>query len=425
MVNLRTRAAVVSAAPMASNGRSISQSFTAQKANLQSRKRAKSEKVDATESAVHSTSPVKKVRKTSVKITEDSEEVPLPFMTREEVLRATTIAYPKLPFQLSDAVQHLRAADVRFHHLLDTVELTPYKELENGQVKELDLFRTLTSSVLGQQVSWLAARAILYKFIRLFHPSLPEKPDFTLTPRESLPFPHPIDVAKDECTYDHLRSAGLSGAKVKYIKDIAKRFSDGRLDARKIINMQEEECIEELVKIKGVGKWTAEMLLMFALRRANILPVGDLGIQRGMVQFYLSDASGPSISKRKKKSSNEEDKYEASKASDIGHLEHEPIPVEESHFTESQLLVEDQISDRQTLQTGPTIEPRSEKQIDSAKMQSLPDAITISLLKSRNEGKKAKGNVYLTPPEMEALAKPWAPYRSIASFLMYACIDGN
>ncbi|UZJ57300.1 hypothetical protein CBS101457_006620 [Exobasidium rhododendri] len=423
MANLRARNLQAAATSLSTNSKTINQSFTAQKANTAappSRKRVKSEKGDAPVDA----SPAKKSRKMSAKAEKvQIDEVSLPFLSREEVIRATTIACPTLPFHLSDAVHHLRSVDVRFHHLLDTIELTPYKELENGEVKELDLFRTLASSVLGQQVSWLAARAILYRFIRLFFPHLPEKPDFNLTPRESLPFPHPIDVAKDECTIDILRSAGLSGAKVKYIKDIAKRFSDGRLDARRIIKMQEEECIEELVKIRGVGKWTAEMLLMFALRRANILPVGDLGVQRGMVLFFLADASGPSISKRKKKSTKEEGVEGANQTSQD--LERKTSLSQETHLaTLPKAEVEDMPSQSQEHQTGPSIiAPKDEK--DTAKMQPLPEGISMSLLKSRNDGKKAKGNVYLTPPEMEALAEPWGPYRSVASFLMWTCIDGS
>lgn len=397
MVNLRSRSALASVVtPVASNARLITQTFVGEKAIPQPRKRAKAAAAESTKETTQAAdkSPVmKKSKKSVTAIEEQGKQEALPFLSREEVIKCTTIAYPQLPFRLSDAIHHLRSVDVRFHSLLDKIELTPYKELENGQVKELDMFRTLTTSVLGQQVSWLAARAILYRFIRLFFPALPEKPDFTLLPRDSLPFPHPIDVAMDDCTEERLRSAGLSGAKVKYIKDIARRFSDGRLDVRKIVKMQEEECIQELIKIKGVGKWTAEMLLIFALRRANILPVGDLGVQRGMVLFYLSDRYGPNISKRKKK------KEEIDEDVKGPHIKREPIPVSESHMNESQIEVEASISQVVAVHTGPDVKAIKEEEMEKEEpghMQPLPEGITYTLLKSRAEGKKAKGNVYLT-----------------------------
>lgn len=96
------------------------------------------------------------------------------------------------------------------------------------------------------------------------HSSLPEKPDFALTPRETLPFPTPHACLR--ASEQDLRSAGLSGAKVKYVLDISRRFAEGTLDVRRLVTLGEEEIIKELVEIKGVGPWTAQMLLMFALR---------------------------------------------------------------------------------------------------------------------------------------------------------------
>ena len=384
MVKLRSSAALALPPPaLSTSTRSISRSFPAEKAAVQGRKRVKGDTAPKATESIASSPPVKKAKREAAVI---ADETALPLLTREEVVRGSVIAYPTLPFRLSDAVQHLRSVDVRFHSLLDRIELKPYKELEDGQVKELDLFRTLASSVVGQQVSWLAARAIIYRFVRLFFPNLPEKPDFNAMPRDELPFPHPLDVAADDCTDERLRGAGLSGAKVKYIKDIARRFSDGRLDVRKIVRMQEEECIQELVKIKGVGKWTAEMLLIFALRRADILPVGDLGVQRGIVLFYLADSSGPKINKRKKKPGDGDNVGVKTEEHDI---KSEPIDVAESHVSQQTA------SDELTLQTGPAVAvPKCEKNTET--MQELPEGITMSMLQSRKDGKKAKGNVYLT-----------------------------
>lgn len=391
MSRTQTRSAIASIVSPSTPTRTVSQAFVGIKAPSQSRKRVKAEPTETTLNAEEKASPSKKIKSASIKT--EAKEESFTFLSREEVIKCTTITYPKLPFHLSDAISHLRNIDVRFHPLLDEIKLTPYEEVKNGQVKELDLFRTLTSSVLGQQVSWLAARVILYRFIRLFFPDLPEKPDFTLTPRDSLPFPHPIDVAQSECTEERLRSAGLSGAKARYVKDIATRFADGRLDVRKIIEMQEEECIQELVVVKGIGKWTAEMLLIFALRRANILPVGDLGVQRGIVLFYLAGQEGPSISKRKKsKTPKGEVKSETT---DTIHTDNEPVSVVESHLNESQVEVERTIANVPAMATGPEVKVEDEAS-SPAVMQPLPEGISLSLLRSRCDGKKAKGNVYLT-----------------------------
>lgn len=301
-----------------------------------------------------------------------------PLLERSEITKGTTIEYPRLPFDLNQAIEHLKSVDIRFHTLLHDVELKPYIELEEGQVRELDLFQTLASSILGQQVSWLAARAIRYRFVRLFYPELPEKPDFEGNAKEGLPFPHPIDVCDKDETF--LRSAGLSGAKARYVKDIARRFSDGRLDVRKIIQMDEEACVSELVKIKGVGRWTAEMLLLFALRRGNVLPVGDLGVQKGMLLFFLSDQKGPDINEKKRKRRKTH--------------EGEPIPVIEEHLTESQREIEQVFENNGQHATGPSIKDEDEHRLATS-VPPLPEGLSYSLLRSRKEGKKAKGNMYL------------------------------
>lgn len=359
----------------------------------------------------------KKEEKEGVKKAEEEEEK-RPLLSRAEIKEATTIAYPALSFDLDHARRHLTNTDVRFGPLLAQIPLRTYEEVAQGTIRELDLFRTLSSSILGQQVSWLAARAIIYRFCRLFCPdALPEKPDFEKTPRDSLPFPHPLDVC--EASGEALRSAGLSWAKVKYVKDVAARFSDGRLDARKIMTLDEEECIKQLVEIKGVGRWTAEMLLMFALRRPDVLPVGDLGVQRGMVLFHLAGRDGPSINKRKKKTKEggeeeegkvEDGQEEVQKTAAVhGHAA--PIPssvnVGETTMTESQVQVEAQFSQQSQHAMGPHVSPEPDEeskifdvahQPQNDGMQPLPidQGITPALLKSRKEGKKAKGNVYLT-----------------------------
>lgn len=83
-----------------------------------------------------------------------------------------------------------------------------------------------------------------------------------------------------------LRSAGLSGAKALYIKDLAEKFADGTIKHRSLGRMESTDIIEHLLQIKGVGVWTVQMLLIFTLGRPDILPVGDLGVRKGMQRVY-------------------------------------------------------------------------------------------------------------------------------------------
>lgn len=80
---------------------------------------------------------------------------------------------------------------------------------------------------------------------------------------------------------EKLRSAGLSFAKIKYIKDLATRVNEGSLNINRLDKFTDEEVITELIQVRGIGRWTAEMFLMFSLGRPNIFPVDDLGIKRG------------------------------------------------------------------------------------------------------------------------------------------------
>lgn len=102
--------------------------------------------------------------------------------------------------------------------------------------------------MIGQQVSWLAARAITHKFQRSFFPDLPEKYDATL----ETDFPTPKQVLGK--THAELREVGLSNRKAEYIHAISVRFADGRLTAERLMQMSDEEIMEELVQIKGIGR---------------------------------------------------------------------------------------------------------------------------------------------------------------------------
>ncbi len=129
-------------------------------------------------------------------------------------------------------------------------------------------FHSLIHSIIYQQVSGKAAASILKKFKKLFGNKFP-------TPAQVLALPEEI-----------LRSAGLSGQKAKYIRDLADKFSDGTIVPRKFPRMTNDEIIEHLTRVKGIGVWTAHMFLLFTLKRPDILPTLDLAIRKGFQVIY-------------------------------------------------------------------------------------------------------------------------------------------
>ena len=129
-----------------------------------------------------------------------------------------------------------------------------------------DAFQTLARSIVGQQISVKAAQSIWNRFAACAG---------TVTPGG-------IVALTDES----MRACGLSGSKVRYIKDLATRFDSGLIKPRRWSRMDDEAVIEDLVRVKGIGRWSAEMFLLFYMMRPNILPVGDLGLQRAMERHY-------------------------------------------------------------------------------------------------------------------------------------------
>ena len=138
-------------------------------------------------------------------------------------------------------------------------------------------FQSLVRSIVYQQVSGKAAATILARFEALF----PGK-KFP-TPEEVLAMP-----------LQKMREAGLSSQKSSYIKDLAEKFVDGTVQHKKFAKMSNEEVIEHVTAVKGIGVWTAHMFLMFTLGRLDVLPTGDLGIQKGFqVTFGLKKIPNP------------------------------------------------------------------------------------------------------------------------------------
>jgi DNA-3-methyladenine glycosylase II len=91
-----------------------------------------------------------------------------------------------------------------------------------------------------------------------------------------------------------LRKAGLSNAKVAFLRDLATRVKDGRLDLKRLRNLPDEDVIAELIEVKGVGRWTAEMFLIFHLARPDVVSAGDLGIRRAIqIAYGMKELPGP------------------------------------------------------------------------------------------------------------------------------------
>ncbi|WP_432725719.1 DNA-3-methyladenine glycosylase family protein [Variovorax sp. W6] len=131
-----------------------------------------------------------------------------------------------------------------------------------------DAFTTLARSVVGQQISVKAAQSVWDKFA-----ALPRK----LTPANVL-----------KLKVDDMRGAGLSARKIEYLVDLALHFDSGLVHVDAWKDMDDEQIIDELVAIRGIGRWTAEMFLIFHLMRPNVLPVDDLGLLNGISVNYFS-----------------------------------------------------------------------------------------------------------------------------------------
>jgi DNA-3-methyladenine glycosylase II len=131
-----------------------------------------------------------------------------------------------------------------------------------------DAFTTLARSIVGQQISVKAAQSVWDRFIQL--------------PRKMTP----ANVLK--LKVDDMRAAGLSARKVEYLVDLALHFDSGAVRVDQWQAMDDEAIIEELVAIRGIGRWTAEMFLIFHLMRPNVLPLDDVGLINGISQNYFS-----------------------------------------------------------------------------------------------------------------------------------------
>jgi len=133
--------------------------------------------------------------------------------------------------------------------------------------QHVDPFKALVRAIVGQQLSTKAAATIFSRFEALF---------------DTFPSPAQVRTTSD----GRLRSVGLSGQKTAYLRDLCRHLEAGTLPLSGLDRMDDEAVVEALTQVKGVGRWTAEMFLMFRLQRPDVLPVGDLGIVKAVQRAY-------------------------------------------------------------------------------------------------------------------------------------------
>ncbi|TAQ91500.1 hypothetical protein B7494_g206 [Chlorociboria aeruginascens] len=178
---------------------------------------------------------------------------------------------------LDEAIAHIIKIEPKLKPIVEKYPCEVFSP--EGLAKEIDPFNALVSGIISQQVSGAAAKSIKTKFIALFYP-----PD---SDPETHIFPTPSAVVtKDIAT---LRTAGLSQRKAEYVHGLAEKFSSGELTTSMLFSATYEEVFEELIKVRGLGKWSVEMFACFSLKRMDVFSTGDLGVQRGMAALMGKD----------------------------------------------------------------------------------------------------------------------------------------
>ena len=174
---------------------------------------------------------------------------------------------PEPSFSIDVALAHLRSVDPPLAALIDRVGAY-------GAPRRSDPYAALVRAILFQQLAGAAATAIQKRFFALHEPI------------DEAPAPAQILVLSDE----EFRGAGISRQKMGYFRDLALHVADGRLDLAALPALPDEEVIQHITAVKGLGEWSAHMFLMFHLGRPDVLPIGDLGVRNGMRLTYGLDA---------------------------------------------------------------------------------------------------------------------------------------
>lgn len=159
-------------------------------------------------------------------------------------------------------VRYLKSKDRVLAGIID--HLGPYGRFETYS----DSYGALVESIVFQQLAGKAARSILGRFKRLYKGKLPMPAEFLSTAE------------------DRVRSAGISPQKYSYIRDLCARMENGLLELEELRSMSNDEVISALDEVRGIGRWTAEMFLIFSLARTDVLPADDLGIKKAVMKAY-------------------------------------------------------------------------------------------------------------------------------------------
>jgi len=165
------------------------------------------------------------------------------------------------------AKAHFKRVDPRLHAASLEHDIADLKASD-------DLFRDIVWTIIGQQLSGKAADTIFARFEKLLRPANPRSKKL-MTPQRVLALTEP-----------QMRSAGLSGAKARAVKSLAEHVLSGDLSLEALPALPDEQVLAELTRVKGIGPWTAEMVLMFSLGRADVFSPGDLGLRKGIMYLY-------------------------------------------------------------------------------------------------------------------------------------------
>lgn len=166
------------------------------------------------------------------------------------------------------------------HHLSKDKKLSKIIGADYHELKmRKNIPLRLMASIMSQQLSTKVAAVIFKRFLELYNGKEPKSQQVLNT------------------SHEILRAIGLSNAKVSYIKNVAEFCIEHAITDKKLAKLSNEEIVELLIQIKGVGKWTVEMLLMFSLGREDVFAVDDLGIQQAMTKLYQLDGGNKKIMK--------------------------------------------------------------------------------------------------------------------------------
>ena len=159
---------------------------------------------------------------------------------------------------MKESANKLAEIDSRFSRLISEFGYPTFK-------KEKSYFEALLKNIIYQQLSGKAAKTIYNRFLKLF---------------ETTEYPSPDEILNTPV--EHLKGAGLSNQKVTYIRDLSKKYVEGTLQLDELNQKSDKEISAQLIQVKGIGQWTADMFLIFTLGRENIFPLGDLGVKKGV-----------------------------------------------------------------------------------------------------------------------------------------------